>query len=75
VLDGAWADRDGFWWPFLGGHLHGRLPSVERGWLDVPLELAGLAALVWAWHRFRLNEAERRERFVRSGRLSRDLAE
>jgi hypothetical protein len=74
VFDGMWADRTGFWWPFLGGHLGGRpLPSVERGWADVVLELLGLVALVWAWRRFRLAEPERRTRFLRTGRLSRDL--
>lgn len=74
VFDGMWADRTGFWWPFLGGDLGDRaLPSIERGWLNVLLELLGLVILVWAWRRFRLGEPERRQRFVGTGRLSRDL--
>lgn len=74
VLDGAWTDTDTFWWPVLGaGFGEGRLPSVERGVGNVLLELAGAAVLLWAWRRFRLGEPERRERFVRTGRLSRDL--
>jgi hypothetical protein len=74
VFDGMWADRTGFWWPFLGGHLGGRdLPSVERGWANVVLELIGLAILVWAWRRFKLAEPERWARFRSTGRLSRDL--
>ena len=73
VLDGAWTDRDVFWWPFLGGPLDGRLPSLERGGVNVVLELLGLAILVWAWRRFELHDPARRARFLRTGRLSRDL--
>ena len=50
------------------------LRSVARaGLADVPLELAGAAVLVWAWHRFRLGEPERRRTFLRTGHLGRDL--
>jgi hypothetical protein len=73
VLDGMWTDRRTFWWPVYGTHLDGRLPSLARGAADVPLELAGLAVLWWAWRRFRLFEPERRRRFFSTGRLSRDL--
>ncbi|MGI9120060.1 MAG: hypothetical protein ACR2G7_08080 [Acidimicrobiales bacterium] len=74
VLDGAWADAKVFWWPALGSDV-GRqvLPSVERGLANLPLELAGLVALVWAWRRFRLNEPARRREFLRTGRVGRDL--
>jgi hypothetical protein len=74
VFDGAWTDTDSFWWPFTGHFGSGSLPSFERGGLDVVLELAGAAALVWAYRRFRLDEPENRERFLRTGRLSRELA-
>jgi hypothetical protein len=74
VLDGAWADTATFWWPAAGASFGaGDLPSVERGALNVVLELAGLAVLVWAYRRFRLDEPERRAHFLRSGRLGRDL--
>lgn len=74
VLDGAWTDTETFWWPAFGLDLGGgRLPSVERGALNVVLELAGLAILVWAWRRFRLREPARRRQLLRSGRLGRDL--
>jgi hypothetical protein len=74
VLDGAWADKRVFWWPVYGTSFGGEaLPSVARGWLDLPLELIGLVALVWAWRRFRLGEPERRRHFLRTGRLGRDL--
>ena len=36
-------------------------------------EAAGLAALIWWWRRFRLNEPERRRLFLRTGHLGRDL--
>lgn len=74
VFDGAWTDREVFWWPVFGTSFgDARLPSVERGLANVVLELAGAVVLVWAWRRFRLGEQERRQRFVTSGRLSRDL--
>ena len=74
VLDGMWADKQVFWWPIYGSSFGDRpLPSIERGWFDLPLELLGLVALVWVWRRFRLAEPERRTYFLRSGRLGRDL--
>ena len=75
VLDGAWTDTETFWWPVLGADFGGgRLPSLERGiGVTLLLEALGLVVLVWAYRRFRLDEPERRRRFVTSGRLSRDL--
>jgi hypothetical protein len=74
VFDGAWAHEQVFWWPFLGTDFGDvALPSVERGLANLPLELAGLAVVVWAWRRFRLHEAERRAYFAATGRLGRDL--
>lgn len=73
VFDGAWSDTDTFWWPFTGQLGDGRLPLVERGVLSLVLEVAGAAILVWAFRRFRLDEAPRRATFLRTGRLSRDL--
>jgi hypothetical protein len=75
VLDGAWTGTEVFWWPAFGTSV-GRqvLPSVERGLVNVVLEAVGLVALVWAWRRFRLGEPQRRQVFLRTGRLGRDLA-
>jgi hypothetical protein len=73
VFDGAWTDTDSFWWPFTGHFGGGSLPSIERGPFVVVLEVIGLGVLVWAYRRFRLDEPERRQRFLRTGRLSRDL--
>lgn len=70
VLDGAWADSRVFWWPVFGFD-PGRqeLLSVERGWANLALELAGLAALAWVWRRFGLSEPDRRSAFLRGGHL------
>lgn len=74
VLDGAWADTHGFWWPFLGaGWSDSQLPELGRGGLNVVLELAGAAALVWMWRRFRLVEPDRRRTFLTTGRVGRDV--
>ena len=74
LLDGIWTNRQVFLWPFAGTDLgDAQLPSVARGLANVPLELAGLAVLIWAWYRFRLGEPERRRTLLRTGHLGRDL--
>jgi hypothetical protein len=74
VLDGAWADTDVFWWPAFGlGFGDSGIPALERGLLNLPLEVVGLGVAVWAWRRFRLTETGRRRQFLRTGRLGRDL--
>lgn len=75
VLDGAWAATTVFWWPVLGWSFErARLPSLERPLaVNLLMELAGLAALVWCYRRFRLFEPQRRSTFLRTGRLGRDL--
>ncbi len=74
VLDGAWADATVFWWPVLGVEVGDQaLPSIERGPVNLVLELAGAVALAWAWRRFRLFEPERRDQLLRTGRIGRDL--
>lgn len=75
VLDGAWADAEVFWWPFLGVDVGPQaLPAAERGAANVVLEIIGLLVLAWAWRRFRLGERPRRQVFLRTGRIGRDLA-
>jgi hypothetical protein len=54
VFDGAFSATKVFWWPFSGGWGHTKLFSLQRGWWNIPLELAGAALLAWAWRRFRL---------------------
>jgi membrane-bound metal-dependent hydrolase YbcI (DUF457 family) len=74
LLDGMWTHTHTFWWPFFGAAFHDRLPALAHGPVVLGLEeVAGAAALVWAWRRFGLGDAGRRAMFLRSGRLSRDL--
>jgi len=72
VFDGAWADTSTFWWPAGGSALDQPLRAAERGWWNVPLELAGVAVLAWAWRRGRLGDRARRRDFLASGRLALD---
>jgi hypothetical protein len=74
VLDGAWTDDDAFWWPFLGTSWStSELPELGRGGLSVLLEVLGLAACVWGYRRFRLDDPARRADFLRTGRVGRDI--
>lgn len=74
VLDGMWTDREVFWWPAFGASFgDAGLPSIDRGWASLPLEVIGAVALIWIWRRFRLAEPERRRYFLTTGRLGRDL--
>ena len=74
VLDGAWADTEAFWWPFLGVEWStSELPELGRGALNVVLEVVGAAVCWWLYRRFRLDEPERRAEFLRTGRVGRDI--
>ncbi|HQZ37023.1 MAG TPA: hypothetical protein PK020_21545 [Ilumatobacteraceae bacterium] len=70
VWDGAFAATKVFWWPFIGSWGNTQVPSIERGWLDIPMELAGAAMMWWAWRRFRLAEPDRRSQFYRLGQVT-----
>lgn len=70
VWDGAFASTKVFWWPFSGSWGDVQVPSLDRGWMNVPMELAGAAMLWWAWSRFGLADRERRQRFWRHGTLT-----
>ena len=75
VLDGAWATRNVFWWPFFGWAFPGGgLPELGRGlgW-SVVLELIGAAACVWCWIAFGWSDRANRDLFVHTGHLNRDL--
>ncbi|MCB0981932.1 MAG: hypothetical protein H6513_11205 [Acidimicrobiaceae bacterium] len=69
VWDGAFASTRVFWWPFSGSWGDVRVMSLDRGWLNVPMEIAGAVMLWYSWGRFGLSDAERRRRFVRHGLL------
>jgi len=67
VFDGAWASTKVFWWPFLGSWGNVDVPSIQRGWWNVPLESAGAVMLLWIWKRFELANPERRRTWWRTG--------
>lgn len=57
VLDGVFRDTRVFWWPFTGLDLpSARLPSLARGWWNVPLEIVGLVVLRALAPRWRRSE-------------------
>ena len=48
VFDGVFARTTAFWWPFAGtGFGSDNLPSFDRGWWNVPLEIAGALLALW----------------------------
>lgn len=71
VLDATWSRTALFWWPFGGaGAFDAQLPELERSALvAVAMELAGAAALWWAWRGFGLDDPDRRDELRTSGRL------
>lgn len=74
TLDGTWTDKHLFWWPAFGWRFADRdLPEASLGVLALAMELVGLGAVIWMAKRFRLNEAQRRRQFLRSGQVGRDL--
>jgi hypothetical protein len=73
IFDGAFSNAETFWWPFMGTKLSDDpLPSVERGVLNLPLEIIGLFGCVVAWRYFSLADKSRRVSFMRTGSLKRD---
>ena len=75
VFDGAWANTRVFGWPLGGWSFEDApLPLVERGWWNVPLELMGLAVLVWFWRAAGLGVRARRVEVARTGQLFSGLA-
>jgi membrane-bound metal-dependent hydrolase YbcI (DUF457 family) len=74
VLDGVWTDSHEFWWPLFGTSFEGRLPEIDRGALSLVLEVIGLAAIVWGWRRFGLDDPRARSAFLRTGQLPRGIA-
>ena len=69
VWDGAFSATAVFWWPFSGSWGDAQVPSLERGWWNLPLELAGAAMLVWAYRRFALDHSQYRRELFRRGVL------
>lgn len=49
VFDGIFSAAEVFWWPFAGSWGDVDVPSLARGWWNVPLEVVGLAMLWWVY--------------------------
>ena len=48
VFDGAFLNTNMFWWPLAGFSTNGySLPLVERGFLNIPFEIVGVALIIW----------------------------
>lgn len=68
VFDGAFASAESFWWPVTGLSGPGSaVPVLERGWWNVPLEIAGLVLGGVLWQMFGLSDPARRKQLVRTG--------
>lgn len=75
LADGMWARTGTFWWPFSGSTLSEGLPALDHGpAILIVEEIVGLIALAWWWRRFGMGDRTTRDRFVRTGRLPRDVA-
>ena len=72
-----WQTTSVFWWPAQGlGFEDVAIPAFDRPLgLTLVLEAVGLIALVWAWRRFGLTDPTRRSKFVRTGRIDRELVD
>ena len=69
VWDGVFASTHVLWWPFAGSWGNLRVPSLQRGWLNVPFELAGALMLAWMWRQCELSVPRRRADLIRTGVL------
>lgn len=70
VFDAAWGDSELFWWPALGTSLADRpVPSIDRGWVSVLLEVIGVVLCVRIARRSGLTTAAGRQAFARRGVL------
>ena len=67
--DGAFASTSVFWWPFTGSWGHVRVPSLQRGWLNLAFEAAGFLLLAWMWRRCGLSDPQRRNALIHHGVL------
>lgn len=75
VLDGIWTRPEVFWWPFTGlAFPSGQLPEVESPLgLTLLFEAIGIGCLVWAWRAFGMSDRTVRDKFLRTGQLSRTV--
>ena len=74
VLDGDWSRKELFWWPAFGWSFGGGgMPELDRGSLSLLMEVVGAAVLAYCYQRFGLADRSRRDEFLRTGHLARDV--
>ena len=77
MFDASWTNPNIFWWPVAGISFEDREILLVEGTLGqiVLLELSGVLCLIWLFNRFGLSDAQRRKKFVRTGRIDRSITE
>lgn len=71
VFSAAWVDTELFWWPVSGLRFDdSRSLFVDRGLLNVPLEVIGLILLWWIYRSADLADPAKRSDFASTGRLT-----
>jgi len=70
VFDGAFSSTEVFWWPFTGSWGDVQVPSLQRGWWNIVLEVLGAIALWWMWRRCQLSETDKRTALLHHGLLA-----
>lgn len=75
ALDGIWARPKVFWWPFFGLDFgSGGVPEFGHpAAIALLLELVGIGCFIWAWRAFDFADRNVRDRFLRTGHLSRSV--
>lgn len=70
VFDGAFLNTKMFWWPLSGlGFSGASLPSMSRGWWNVPMEIVGVSLILWWMRKFELNRFDKFRVFILHGTL------
>ena len=77
IFDASWTNPNIFWWPVAGVSFGDSGILLVEGSLGkiILLELSGVLSLMWLFKRFGLSDAQRRKKFVRTGRIDRSITE
>lgn len=77
IFDASWTNPNIFWWPVAGVSFGDSGILLAEGSLGkiILLELSGVLNLMWLFKRWGLSDAQRRKKFVRTGRIDRSITE
>lgn len=71
VLDGTWASASLFWWPAFGfSFAELAVPEASNIGFRLLLEVVGLGIAYAAYRRYGLDDSDKLDRFLKSGRLA-----